>query len=123
MHIHSTRHAPIVWIAVPYGVEVLGSSADGISARDHASNGYTGWFWNVPDGGFDFELKAAHPGAMRITLIDQSWGLPAEAMNSIRPRPDDVMPAPFMLFDTATLVRKAFIVAMGAGSSQARADR
>lgn len=115
MHIVSPRHAPIVWVAVPYGIDVTASSADGVSARGRASSGYTAWFWNVPAAGFDLSLKIAHPGAFRVTVIDETFGLPASAMTAMRPRPVDVMPSPFVFFDSATLVRKDFVVGHGKG--------
>lgn len=120
MHIASARHAPIVWIAVPYGVEVTGSSADGVPARARISSGYTAWFWNVPAAGFDLSLRLARPGPFRATVIDETFGLPAAAMTGMRPRPADVMPSPFVFFDSATLVRKDFVVGQGKGWGEVR---
>jgi hypothetical protein len=119
MHIASARHAPIIWIAIPPGVEALGSSADGESARDRESDGYTAWFWNVPETGFDLSLRLAQSGPVRVTVIDQTNDLPPAAIAGFRPRPADVMPSPFVFFDSATLVRKLYVVG-GSGSSQVR---
>jgi hypothetical protein len=120
MHITSDRHAPIIWVAVAPGVEVLGSSADAAPSHDRASDGYTAWFWNVPEAGFDLSLKLARTGPLRVTIIDQTNGLPPAAMAGIRPRPEDVMPSPFVFFDSATLVRKSFIVGGGTEGSRVR---
>jgi Peptidase family M28 len=122
MHIVSVRRAPIIWIAIPADVVVVGSSADGKSPGGPESEGYTAWFWGVPDAGFDLTLQVTRSGPISVTVIDQTDGLPAAASAGIRPRPASVMPSPFVFFDWATLVRKTFVVGDARTPSQARAS-
>jgi len=110
VHIASARSAPIVWIAVPFGVTVLGSSIDGKSPGDRVTNGWTGWYWNAPASGFDLDLKLASQGPFALTVIDQTEGLPQTPGLSIKPRPAGTMPTPFLFFDSATLVRKTIAI-------------
>jgi hypothetical protein len=110
MHVASARSASIVWMSVPVGVTVLGSSIDGKSPGDRVSNGWTGWYWRAPAGGFDLSLKLATPGPFVVTVIDQTAGLPETPEFTIEPRPAGVMPAPFLFFDSTTLVRKTFAI-------------
>jgi len=110
VHIASARGAPIIWMAVPFGVTVLGSSIDGKSPGDRLTNGWTGWYWNAPASGFDLELKLASQGPFALTVIDQTAGLPATPELSITPRPAGTMPTPFLFFDSATLVRKTVAI-------------
>ena len=44
MHIASARKASVVWMSVPVGVTVLGSSIDGRSPGDRVTDGWTGWY-------------------------------------------------------------------------------
>jgi Peptidase family M28 len=110
MHIASARGAPIAWITIARGARVLDSSVEGKSPGAGASDGYSAWFWGVPDGGFDLTLKLAEAGPIRINLIDQTDGLPSFPGMAITSRPADLMPAPFLFFDSSTLIRKTFIV-------------
>jgi hypothetical protein len=110
VHIASERGAPIVWMAVPFGVTVLGSSIDGKSPGDRITNGWTGWYWNAPASGFDLELKLATQGPFALTVIDQTAGLPTMPELSIKPRPPGTMPTPFLFFDSTTLVRKTIAI-------------
>lgn len=110
MHIASARKASIVWMSVPVGVTVLGSSIDGRSPGDRVTNGWTGWYWRAPTNGFDLTLKLATPAPFVVTVIDQTDGLPATPGLAIKPRPPDTMPTPFLFFDSTTLVRKTFAI-------------
>jgi hypothetical protein len=104
------RGAPIIWMSVPFGVSVLGSSIDGKSPDDQVTSGWTGWYWNAPTSGFDLELKLASQGPFALTVIDQTAGLPQTPELSIKPRPAGTMPTPFLFFDSATLVRKTIAI-------------
>ncbi len=110
VHIASARNAPIIWMAVPFGVTVLGSSIDGKSPGDRITDGWTGWYWNAPPSGFDLELKLAAPGPFPLTVIDQTAGLPEMREFSFKPRPPETMPTPFLFFDSATLIRKTITI-------------
>jgi len=110
MDIASVRGAPIVWLTIARGVRILDSSVEGKSPGAGTSDGYSAWFWGVPDGGFDLTLKLAEAGPVRINLIDQSESLPSFPGMAIIPRSADVMPTPFLFFDSSTLIRKTFIV-------------
>ena len=110
MHIASARKASIVWMAVPVGVTVLGSSIDGRSAGDRITDGWSGWYWGVPQAGFDLTLKLATPAPFIVTVIDQTDGLPETPGFAIKPRPPDTMPTPFLFFDSTTLVRRTFAI-------------
>jgi hypothetical protein len=110
IHIASARNAPIVWMAVPFGVTVLGTSIDGKSPGDRVTNGWTGWYWNAPPSGFDLELKLAAPGPFALTVIDQTAGLPETPEFSFEPRGAGTMPTPFLFFDSATLIRKTIAI-------------
>jgi Peptidase family M28 len=110
MHIASARKASIVWMSVPVGVTVLGSSIDGRSAGDRATDGWSGWYWGVPQAGFDLTLKLATPAPFVVTVIDQTDGLPETPAFTVKPRPPDTMPTPFLFFDSTTLIRKTFAI-------------
>jgi hypothetical protein len=113
MHIASTRHAPVMWMSVPAGTTVVDSSVDGRSPGPGATDRWYGWYWGVPDGGFDLTLKVKGGGKLAMTLIDQTDGLPAAASERFAPRSDDEMPAPFEFFDSSTLVRKTYVIGSG----------
>jgi len=110
IHIASERNAPTVWMTVPFGVTVLGTSIDGKSPGDRITNGWTGWYWNAPPTGFDLELKLAAPGPFALTVIDQTAGLPDTPGFSFAPRGADAMPTPFLFFDSATLIKRTIAV-------------
>ena len=110
MHIASARKASIVWMSVPVGVTVLGSSIDGRSAGARITDGWSAWYWGVPPGGFDLTLKLATPAPFVVTVIDQTDGLPETPGFVIKPRPADTMPTPFLFFDSTTLARKTFAI-------------
>ncbi len=110
MHIASARKASIVWMALPVGVTVLGSSIDGRSAGDRITDGWSGWYWGVPRAGFDLTLTLATPAPFIVTVIDQTDGLAETPAFVIKPRPADTMPTPFLFFDSTTLVRKTFAI-------------
>ena len=110
VHIASARKAPVVWMSVPVGVTVFGASIDGRSAGDRTTNGWTGWYWNAPARGFDLELKIANVGPIALSVIDQTEGLPRGPEFSYQPRGADAMPAPFLFFDSSTLVRKRLAI-------------
>jgi hypothetical protein len=110
MHIASARKASIVWMSVPVGVTVLGSSIDGRSPGDRVTDGWSGWYWGAPPAGFDLTLKLATPAPFVVTIIDQTDGLPETLGFAIKPRPPDTMPTPFLFFDSTTLIRKTFAI-------------
>jgi Peptidase family M28 len=110
MHIASARKASIIWMSVPVGVTVMGSSIDGRSPGDRVTDGWTGWYWGAPSAGFDLTLKLATPAPFVVTVIDQTDGLPDTPGFVIKPRPPDTMPTPFLFFDSTTLVRKTFAI-------------
>jgi hypothetical protein len=110
MHIASARGASIVWISVPVGVTVMGSSIDGTSPGDRITDGWSGWYWRAPASGFDLELKLATPAPFLVTVIDQTDGLPVAPDFTFKPRPASAMPTPFLFFDSTTLVKKSFAI-------------
>jgi peptidase M28-like protein len=109
-HIASARGASVIWMSVPVGVTVLGSSIDGKSPSDRITDGWTGWYWRAPAGGFDLTLKLATPAPFVVTVIDQTDGLPETPRFTFKPRQAIVMPTPFLFFDSTTLVRKTFAI-------------
>jgi hypothetical protein len=119
MHVVSARHAPIVWFTVARGVTILDSSIDGKSPGGGPSDGYSGWFWGAPDGGFDLTIKLVKAGPIMVNVLDQSDWLPSFPEMSITPRPSDVMPTPFLFFDSSTLVRKTFVIGGQTGTPNA----
>jgi Peptidase family M28 len=110
MRIASARKASIVWMSVPVGVTVLGSSIDGRSPGDRMTDGWSGWYWRAPPAGFDLTLKLATPAPFVVTIIDQTDGLPDTPGFAFKPRPPDTMLTPFLFFDSTTLVRKTFAI-------------
>jgi hypothetical protein len=110
MHIASARKASIVWMSVPVGVTVFGSSIDGKPQGNRVTDGWSGWYWGAPAAGFDLTLTLATPAPFVVTVIDQTDGLPQTPGFAIKPRPPDTMPTPFLFFDSTTLVRKTFAI-------------
>jgi hypothetical protein len=109
-HIASARRASVIWMSVPVGVTVLGSSIDGKSPGDRVTDGWTGWYWRAPAEGFDLTLKLATPAPFVVTVIDQTDGLPETPGFTFKPRQAVTMPTPFLFFDLTTLVRKTFAI-------------
>ncbi len=109
-HIASARGASVIWMSVPVGVTVLGSSIDGKSPADRITDGWTGWYWRAPAKGFDLTLKLATPAPFVVTVIDQTNGLPETPGFTFKPRQAVAMPTPFLFFDSSTLVRKTFAI-------------
>ncbi len=118
MHIASARHAAVMWMAVPAATSVLDSSVAGKSAGPGASGGWFGWYWGMPDQGFDLTLKVKGGGKFAMTLIDQTPGLPPAASKGFAPRSGDEMPMPFEFFDSSTLVRKTYVLGEGELAAQ-----
>lgn len=110
MHIASARGASIVWMSVPVGVTVIGSSINGKSPGDRVTDGWSGWYWHAPPSGFDLELKLATPAPFLVTVIDQTNGLPVTTDFAFKPRLAIAMPTPFLFFDSTTLIRKTFAI-------------
>ncbi|HEY6419325.1 MAG TPA: M28 family peptidase [Candidatus Binataceae bacterium] len=108
VHIGSARHAPTIWMTLPDTVRVIDAAVDGKSPGGFPSDGWAAWYWSVPERGFDLQLKVKGGGELTLTLIDQSDGLPATPGEVFTARPDDVMPTPFLFFDSATLVRNTY---------------
>lgn len=108
MHIASARNASAIWMSVPVGIRVLGNAIDGKSAGKESSDGWAGWYWNAPSAGFDLELEVATEGPFVVTVIDQTAGLPTIPGFKIAPRGADMMPTPFLFFDSATLIRRTY---------------
>jgi Peptidase family M28 len=106
LHVRSTRGAPIIWLAVPAGINVLSTRVDNTLMTSVSLNGWSGWYWNAPAGGFDVELELGSRQAFALTAIDQTWGMPTPPGFFWRPRSAEQMAAPFFDFDSATLVRR-----------------
>lgn len=94
--------------------EVLSAAVNGkkIVAREpragtQAAQPWVLQYWAAPAEGFrlTLEVRAAEP--VKLVLVERTDGLPEIPGRALRPRPDDLMPAPGQSSD-ATLVSKSY---------------
>jgi hypothetical protein len=112
--IKSARGAPLVMMVVQPGVQVRTAAVDGTAVSGGASDGWAGWFWGVPKGGFVLTLAVGTQGTFKVTVTDISWGLPTFGEHRFAPRPPDVMPRASARIDSTTQVSKSLVVGSSA---------
>lgn len=101
LRVSSARGAPLISLFLDLDTEVISVTVAGKPlAPTHAINLAT-----PPPEGFELELKVRGAGPLRLTVVDQTYGLPTLAGVSYRPRPPDMMEQPSHTGD-ATLVSK-----------------
>ncbi|MGH9763535.1 MAG: hypothetical protein ACREDR_39910, partial [Blastocatellia bacterium] len=124
MHIASARQAPIMLIELPQSAQVLGGSVNseaipnddgggkGLGAQENhpADQVWSLLFAAIPKEGFDLTLQVRHQGNLHVTLLDVTSGLPDLPGFSYKPRPDNLMLAPYMGISDTTIVRHSFEV-------------
>jgi Peptidase family M28 len=115
LQVRSARQAQVMMIAIDPEVgmlaaEVNGKPVDNIAAyaqADHQRPFRVNCF-GVPPEGIQLRLRVKTPGALKIRVVDQSYGLPEIQGQPLRPRPMNTMPSPFHPYSESTLVGKVF---------------
>ncbi|HEX8709305.1 MAG TPA: M28 family metallopeptidase [Pyrinomonadaceae bacterium] len=119
--ITSPRQAPVVSIQMDSETEVLGSVVNGkrIDPRGGqrqqaaAAGGRNPWglrYYGLPAEGIEVALDVRASQPVRLKVVDQTYGLPAELLAPFQARPENFMPAPFAFspYGDSTLVGKSF---------------
>ena len=111
----SPRGAPVVSVFAEPGVEVLDAAADGKPAGGAAggdpapaapSKNWGVNFYGLPEAGADIVLKTRAGRPLKLLLLDRSYGLPQSPALPVRPRPEEMMPAPHWTSGTTFVVRR-----------------
>ena len=92
-----------------YAVSVNGKRVDyRVPVRVGGDRRWAMRYYALPQEGVEVSLDVKAPGPLKVSLFDQSYGLPEIADAPLRPRPDDMMPAPNTAYSDATLVSKVY---------------
>jgi len=117
LHIISPRRARVIWVAVER-TGVLRATVNGktipVCGIDTQGKAWAFIFHGLPAEGIDLALTIQRSENPKITLMDQSDGLPQPEGYSIKPRPTDLMPSPWPPFDSTLLVSRTAILAASA---------
>jgi hypothetical protein len=101
----------MIWIAVP-GAEVLRGTVNGRPLPEpNTPEKRKEWqlrYTAPPPEGVELTLSVRAAGELSLVLTGVTGGLPEVGGASLMPRPPDLMPSPWVLFDSATLVTKTF---------------
>jgi hypothetical protein len=108
----SSRRASIVSLQVESNAEVQAVQINGkrIDYSAVRANGHKNWgmrYYAPPADGIELKLEITTGEPLKIRVVDQSYGLPEEALSSKQMRPANIIPAPYS-FGDATLVSKSF---------------
>ncbi|HEX8355699.1 MAG TPA: M20/M25/M40 family metallo-hydrolase [Pyrinomonadaceae bacterium] len=114
LRVDSARDAESVYVqlnseAELFAVEVNGKRVD--FKTPVAVGGEKRWgmrYYALPKEGFEMSLRVRPKGPLKLSIFDQSHGLPQVAGSPLRPRPDDLMPAPHAAYSDATLVSNVY---------------
>lgn len=115
LHVSSLRQAPFINLQLNSNAELRAVAING-KRMDYARSPLRvsdekRWalrYYALPPEGIDvsLEVKASEP--LKVSLLDQSYGLPQIPGAPLRPRPEDMMPASAGYSD-ATVVSKNFV--------------
>ena len=116
--VSSARQARVVWMTIE-NARVLDASVNGkkIPSRGRRSNregrpaDARSWqltYVGLPREGITLTLTVPASQTPTLRVVDQSDGLPDVPGLVVRPRPQDRMPSPRVLFDSSTLVSRTF---------------
>jgi hypothetical protein len=106
LRVISPRQAPIIFLQLDPGTEVMGAEINGTRINDTGPR--TQWglrYFGVSPLGFELTLSLKSSQVVKIRVIDQSYGLPELPGTPLKPRPKGIIPAPF-LYSDLTLVDK-----------------
>ncbi len=137
VNVRSQRQAPIISFSVESETEILGASINGkrVASQSRLGGpaqpemrlmgpapegpgqtrrprwGFT--YYAPPEQGIDVALETKSSEAIRIRVLEQSYGLPESLLNSLKPRPDNMMPAPYPYspYADSTILSKHFTLA------------
>ncbi|HKV37851.1 MAG TPA: hypothetical protein VJX67_01465, partial [Blastocatellia bacterium] len=118
----SIRNGPLMVLKLSNGVQVLGGTINSqpIPEGDGGEKGLgadpnppSDQVWSLlfaaaPRDGFDLLLRIKQQGKLTVTVSDVTSGLPEIPGSSYKPRPDYVMPAPYLGISDTTIVTKSF---------------
>jgi hypothetical protein len=110
VRISSPRHARALRIAATQGT-VLDAAVNGHSLGQPSDARWSSGGWaldysNAPDEGIDVVMHVQGSTPLRLSVTDQSAGLPALPGANLPPRPADSMP---IQWGDSTMVRKSFV--------------
>jgi hypothetical protein len=117
LRIASPRQAPFISVSADASTEVIGASVNGkqINGSDTAppAGGKVRWemfYYAPPAEGIELALEVKPSQPVKLTLVDQSFELPAPLVASFGARPSNLMPTPFPFnpFGDSTLVSKTY---------------
>jgi len=114
LRVDSARDAESVYVqlnseAELYAVEVNGKRVDFKTPVGVGGDKRWGMrYYALPKEGVELSLQLKPKGPLKLSLFDQSHGLPQVAGAPLGPRPDDLMPAPHAAYSDATLVSNVY---------------
>ena len=65
-------------------------------------------YFALPKEGVEVSFEVKLAGPLQMSVFDQSYGLPDVPGTQLRPRPDDLIPAPGVAYSDTTVVSKVF---------------
>lgn len=118
LHLSSPREAPAILFSLPKDINVTDATVNGKPVpprfekggygRQSGDRGWTIFYTSVPKQGFDLTLKLSSAGAIKASVYDISFGLPELPGQQVKPRPDYLMPVPYMPISDTTIITKTF---------------
>lgn len=116
LQVSSPRQARVIWV-ICRNAAVLRASVQGrnvqVGEADRRNRLWGFIFVGLPPEGVHFDLIVNASETLKLTVTDQSDGLPDHLMANIKARPRDRMPLPqeWPFFDSTTLVTQNFTFA------------
>jgi hypothetical protein len=115
LHVKSSRQAPFINLQLNSNaelrrVEINGKSIEYAKSPLRVSDDKR-WglrYYALPPEGIDLSLEVKASEPLKVSVLDQSYGLPQIPGAPLRPRPDDMVPASAAYSD-ATLATKSFV--------------
>jgi hypothetical protein len=118
LRVTSRRKAPFLFIQTEANTEILGALINGrkVQPGNHdaiAAGPRNGWslrYYGLPEEGIELSLQTKASQALKLEVVDQTYGLPLALLKDHTSRPDYMMPAPFgfSFYSDSTLVGKSF---------------
>jgi hypothetical protein len=114
LRVTSARRAESLYLQLNSEAELYAASVNGkrvdypVPLRVGEGKRWAVRYHALPRQGVELSLDVKAPGPLKVSLFDQSYGLPEITGAPLRPRPDDMMPAPNAAYSDATLVSNVY---------------